>query len=264
MKTCEGRVAIVTGASRGIGVAIAERLGAEGASVAVAARTLDPHPRLPGTLRETVAAIEKRGGRALAIQADMTDAAARERLVRETEAELGPVDILVHNAAAAFYMPFESYSEKRYRVAFEVNMRAAFELAQLVLPGMRERKRGWILNISSATSKLPSGPPFEPWQKRGGDLLYATTKAALNRFTAGLAAEVYDDGVAVNSLAPVAAVMTPGAEAQGVIPEGTPFEPVEVMAEAALVLCTCDPAQLTGRIAYSGPLLEELGRKRRA
>ena len=262
MGLCEGRVAIVTGASRGIGVAIAERLAAEGASVAVAARTLEPHPRLPGTLRETIAAIEKRGGRALAVQTDLLDAASRARLVQETEAELGPIDILVNNAAAAFYMPFERYSEKRFRVAFEVNLRAPFELAQLVLPGMRERKRGWILNISSATSKLPQGPPFEAWQKQGGDLLYATTKAALNRFTAGLAAEVCDEGIAVNSLAPVAAVMTPGAEAQGVIPEGTPFEPVEVMAEAALVLCSCDPQQLNGRIAYSGPLLEELGRRR--
>ncbi len=159
-------------------------------------------------------------------------------------------------------MPFDRYSEKRFRVAFEVNLRAPFELAQLVLPGMRQRKRGWILNISSATSKLPQGPPYAAWQKQGGDLLYATTKAALNRFTAGLAAEVCDEGIAVNSLAPVAAVLTPGAEAQGVIPEGTPFEPVEVMAEAALVLCSCDPQQLNGRIAYSGPLLEELGRTR--
>ncbi len=262
MGLCEGRVAIVTGASRGIGTAIAERLALEGAAVAVAARTLDAHPRLPGTLRETVAAIEKRGGRALAIQADLLDSAARARLVDQTEAELGPIDILVNNAAAAFYMPFEGYTEKRFHVAFEVNLRAPFELAQLVLPGMRQRKRGWILNISSATSKLPSGPPSDPWQKQGGDLLYATTKAALNRFTAGLAAEVCDEGIAVNSLAPVAAVLTPGAEAQNVIPEGTPFEPVEVMAEAALILCSCDPQQLNGRIAYSGPLLEELGRRR--
>ncbi len=162
MGLCEGRVAIVTGASRGIGVAIAERLAAEGASVAVAARTLEPHPRLPGTLRETVAAIEKQGGRALAVQADLLDAASRARLVQETEAELGPIDILVNNAAAAFYMPFERYSEKRFRVAFEVNLRAPFELAQLVLPGMRQRKCGWILNISSATSRLPQGPPYDP------------------------------------------------------------------------------------------------------
>ena len=259
MGRCEGRVAIVTGASRGIGVAIAERLAAEGASVAVAARSLEAHPRLPGTLRETVERIEKQGGRALAIQADLLDAASRTGLVQETEAKLGPIDILVNNAAAAFYKPFEQISDKRFRVAFEVNMRAPFELAQLVLPGMRQRRRGWILNISSATSQHPVGPPYAAWATQSGDLLYASTKAALDRFTTGLAAELYAENIAVNSLSPVAAVMTPGATAHAVVPEGTFVEPVEVIAEAALVLCSCEPKQLTGRIAYSGPLLEELG-----
>jgi len=259
MGACDGKVAIVTGASRGIGAAIARRLAGEGAAVAVAARSLDAHPHLPGTLTETVASIEEGGGAAIAVQADMLDSAGRSRLVRETESRLGPVDILVNNAAASFYMPFEKFGEKRVHVAFEVNVHAPFALAQLVAPGMRERRSGWIVNVSSATAELAEGPPYQEWEARGGDLVYGMTKAALNRFTVGLAAELHDNGVAVNSLAPVAAVLTPGVAALGVVPDESFLEPIELIVEAALVLCTCDPRETTGRIAYSRPLLDELG-----
>jgi len=258
----EGLVALVTGASRGIGAAIAQRLGAEGAAVVCVARTADLHPRLPGSLRDTVYAIQAGGGRAVPVAVDLSDPPARAGAVLEAEAAFGPIDILVNDAAAAFYMPFERFSERRFAVAFEVNVRAPFDLAQRVLPGMRARRRGWILNVSSATAKLPSGPPFDPFDARGGALLYGMTKAALDRMSAGLAAEVYADGIAVNSLSPVAVVRTPGVEALGMLPEGRPdlVEPVEVFVEAAIALCTGDPKVLTGRVAYSRPLLAELGR----
>jgi NAD(P)-dependent dehydrogenase (short-subunit alcohol dehydrogenase family) len=260
--SCAGRVALVTGGSRGIGAGIATRLAAEGAAVAVTARTLERHPRLPGSLTETVAGISAAGGTAIAIAADLSEPSSRPGIVAEVERRLGPVDILVNNAAAAYYMPVERVSEKRYRIAFELNVRAPFELMQLVLPGMRARRRGWILNVSSATAEPPAGPPFHPFHRLGGAVLYGSTKAALDRMSAGVAAEVYDDGVAVNSLAPVAAVRTPGVEALGMLPEDRPelIEPMEVMVEAALALVTGDPASFTGRIAYSRPLLEELGR----
>jgi len=260
--SCAGRVALVTGGSRGIGAAIAVRLAAEGAAVAVTARTLDRHPRLPGSLAETVAAITAAGGTAIAIAADLSEPASRPAVVAEVEHRLGPVDVLVNNAAAAYYMPVERVTEKRYRIAFELNVRAPFELMQLVLPGMRARRRGWIVNISSATAEPPQGPPFAAFHRHGGAVLYGGTKAALERMSAGVAAEVYDDGVAVNALAPVAAVRTPGVEALGMLPEDRPdlIEPMEVMVEAALALATGDPARLTGRIAYSRPLLAELGR----
>jgi citronellol/citronellal dehydrogenase len=262
----EGRVALVTGASRGIGAAIAERFAAEGAHVALAARSLDTHPdHLPGTLAEVAARLRGRGVRVTAIGADLSDPAERPRIVRAAEAALGPIDILVNNAAAAFYIPFERISEKRLRIAWELNVRGPFELCQLVAPGMRARRRGWILNVSSATAAHPHGPPYPDFYRFGGATVYGLTKAALDRMTTGLAAELFGDGIAVNALAPVAAVLTPGVEALGMVPRDVPdlIEPVELMAEAAVALASGDPATLTGRVVYTRPFLDEIGREPR-
>jgi NAD(P)-dependent dehydrogenase (short-subunit alcohol dehydrogenase family) len=185
-------------------------------------------------------------------------------VVPEVEAGLGPVDILVNNAAAAFYLPTAEIPLKRRRLMFELNVEVPIDLAQAVLPGMRARRRGWIVNISSATSKHLKGPPFDPGLKlQTTSTMYGASKAALERFTSGLAAEVYGDGIAVNSLAPVAAVRTPGAEVWvGDLMNEHPeiVEPMDVFVDATLALCTCDPATLTGRICYSRPLLDELDR----
>ena len=268
MGELDGRVALVTGASRGIGAAIAQRLASEGAAVAVTARTLDEPTTLPGTLAETVAAIEAVGAKGMAIAANLAESDDRARVVPEVETTLGPVDVLVNNAAAAFYLPTVDFPLKRRRLLFEVNVHAPIDLAQAVLPGMLTRRRGWIVNLSSATSRAQQGPQFDPGLALGATTTgYGASKAALERFTTGLAAEIQADGVAVNSLAPVAAVRTPGAEAHiGEVLDARPeiVEPVELIAEAALVLATCDPATLTGRITYSRPLLEELGRRARA
>jgi citronellol/citronellal dehydrogenase len=274
MRECDGRVALVTGASRGIGAAIAMRLAEEGAAVAVTARTLETHPTLfgtldasptlPGTLNDVVASIKAHGTKAVAIRADLTDDDARARVVPAVEATLGPVDILVNNAAAAFYAPTADLNLRRRRLLFELNVHALVDLAQQVIPSMRAQRRGWIVNISSATSRHPKGPPFDPGIKLGAtSTMYGATKAALERITTGLAAEVYDDGIAVNSVAPVAAVRTPGAEAHlGRLLDDRPeiVEPIDLIVEAALVLATCDPATVTGRVVYSRPFLRELGR----
>lgn len=263
MGLCDGKVALVTGASRGIGADTAFRLAAEGAAVAVTARTADAHPTLDGSLRETVARIEGAGGRAVAVVADLADGDDRARIVPEVEAALGPVDILVNNAAAAFYLPTPDISLKRRRVMYELNVHAPIDLAQGVIPGMRARGAGWIVNVSSVTSRHPEGPPFPGGQSVGATAAtYGSSKAALERYTTGLASELYGDGIAVNAVAPVAAVRTPGADAlvaDLMARNPALVEPMEVMVEAIVALCTGDPAVLTGRIVLSGPLLEELG-----
>src|SRR5262245_18872036 len=145
-----GRVALVTGASRGIGVALARRRAAEGAAVALIARTLhaDANARLPGSLAVTVQAIESDGGRAVPIVANLADPTDRARIVPAVEAALGPVDILVHNAAAAIYAPITEMPLGRRQTVFEVNVHAAVDLAQAVLPGMRAARRGSIITLS--------------------------------------------------------------------------------------------------------------------
>ena len=266
-RALDGRVALVTGASRGIGVGIARRFAAEAAAVAITARTVDADPdaRFAGSLTETVAEIEANGGRAIAIAANLADETERARVVPEVERQLGPVDVLVNNAAAAMYQTNAEIPLKRRRLTFEINLHAPIDLIQAVLPGMRERNEGWILNISSATSKHPKGPPFDPGFKVGfTTTTYGASKAALERFTAGIAAEVYGDGIAVNTLAPVAAVRTPGADSLvGDVMDANPdiVESLELFVEAALALVTCDPTTMTGQVCYSRPLLEELGRQ---
>jgi NAD(P)-dependent dehydrogenase (short-subunit alcohol dehydrogenase family) len=263
MGELEGKVAIVTGASRGIGAAIAQRFAAEGAAVAVTARTAEPGvSHLDGSLRQTVDTIEAAGGRAIAITADLADLAFDAAdLVATAEAALGPVDILVNNAAACFYLPWDTVSARRYDVMFRVNVDAPWRLSTAVLAGMRDRGRGWIVNISSMVTEMPVGPPFTPFHAEHGATLYGASKAALERMSAGLAAEVYRHGIAVNVVSPVAAVATPGVLALGLMPgDNTHVEPVEQMAEAALALAVADATTITGRVGTSEEFLRDLDR----
>jgi NAD(P)-dependent dehydrogenase (short-subunit alcohol dehydrogenase family) len=255
----EGRVALVTGASRGIGEGIARRFAAEGAAVAVSARTVEEgdHP-LPGSVATTVAAITEAGGVAIAVAADLASADDRRRLIETVTADLGPVDVLVNNAAITYFAPVAEFRESRYDLMFEVQVRAPFQLAQAVLPGMVERGEGWILNISSAAGRHPEGPPYR--RGLGGGTVYGMCKAALERFTTGLAAEVHGAGVAVNVLSPSGLVGTPGVEHHG-LTRGVPREFIETTDEfagAALWLCCGPPSERTGRIDYSRPLQDEI------
>jgi citronellol/citronellal dehydrogenase len=251
----DGQVALVTGASRGLGAAIAARLAMEGATVAVTARTLDPDPRYAGTLQDTVEAIEKAGGRARAFQSDLSKSEQRQALVARVTQELGPIDILVNNAAVTFFYPLQDFPLKRLDLMLEVQVRAPFELTQLVLPSMYERGRGAVLNISSRAAEHPDGPPYDPVFAKGFTA-YGACKAALERLTTAIAAEAHGHGVRANTLAPLANVATPGAGAHDLVAEFELEDP-SVMAEAALALVE---GHLTGRIALSQTLLDELGR----
>lgn len=255
-RACEGRVAVVTGSSRGIGAAIAKRLAEEGARVALSARTLDPDPRYEGSLTETAEIVRAKGGEVATIQCDISKAEHRARLIAETEARLGPVDILVNNAAVTFMYPFLEFPPKRLDLMIEVQLRAPFELAQAVVPSMKERGAGWILNVTSRAAAHPMGPPYDAIHD-SGFTVYGMVKAGLDRFSTALSAELYRDNIAVNALAPWDNVATPGASHHDLV-DGFALEDPEWMAEAALVLCSSPPRQLTGRVAYSQPLLTEL------
>jgi citronellol/citronellal dehydrogenase len=160
MGALEGRVALVTGASRGIGAAIAQRFAAEGAQVAVTARTVDPtDQRLPGTIGETVDLITTAGGRAAAFRADLARPEERTRLVEEVGSAFGRIDVLVNNAAVTYFTPVREFTARRFALMFEVQVTAPTHLAQLVVPGMVERGGGWILNVSSGAARHPGLPP---------------------------------------------------------------------------------------------------------
>lgn len=255
MGKMDGLTVLVTGASRGIGQEIARRFAADGAHVFVTARTVEEGDHVfSGSITTTVNEIREAGGSAQAIAADLGKADDRTRLVAST----GPVDVLVNNAAITYFEPAAGFRESHYRLMFEVQVRAPFELAQAYLPTMKQRRRGWILNISSIAATHPPGPPYEAPL---GGTVYGMCKAALERFTTGLASEVWNDGIAVNALSPSGLVVTPGVRHhkldQRVPLEG--HEPVSYMAEAASALCSGDPKVLTGRVTYARQILEELG-----
>jgi NAD(P)-dependent dehydrogenase (short-subunit alcohol dehydrogenase family) len=255
----DGKVALVTGASRGIGARIAAHFAAQGARVAVTARTVDTtDQRLPGTIGDTVDGIVAAGGAAAAFQADLSRPEERERLVTDVVAAFDRVDVLVNNAAVTYFTPVREFGARRFALMFEVQVTASVHLAQLVAPGMVERGSGWILNISSGAARHPNFPPTQR-AARGGTV-YGMCKAAIERFSTGLAAELYADGVAVNALSPTKVVPTPGTLFHHLTTQDDPnAEPPDVMAAAALALCHAPATELTGRVAYSQSLLTELG-----
>jgi citronellol/citronellal dehydrogenase len=254
-----GRRALVTGASRGIGAATAQRLAAEGADVAITARTLEHHPTLAGSLRETATQLSVYGGRVVPIVADLTNAEERATIVAKAVAGLGgSIDILVNNAAAAIYQPLLDFPLSRRRLMFEINVHAPLDLAQAVLPAMLEVGEGWIVNVSSATAS-PWEQPFRLGFLGSSTGAYGASKAALNRLTNALAAEIAGSGVRVNTIGPRAAVMSEGAKVLINAPlSEDQLESMEEMVEAVTALCRCPPER-TGRNHVSLDLLDELG-----
>ena len=253
----DGRIALVTGGSRGLGKAIAQRLAAEGATVAITARTMDPDPKYVGSLSETCKEIENAGGRVLAIQADLSQQGDRERMFGEVVTQIGPPDVLVNNAAVTFLRPLDAFPERRARLMMEMHVMAPLHLTQMALPDMREHERGWVLNLTSVAGDLIAGPPFSDFDRTAGFGLYGTCKAALNRLTVSLAAELYDDGIAVNAAAPTNPVATPGAGTLDLAKTET--EDIALITQTAFLLCKGDPRVLTVLIVETQSFLREVG-----
>ncbi|MEO9256551.1 MAG: SDR family NAD(P)-dependent oxidoreductase [Tepidiformaceae bacterium] len=261
MGKLDGKVVIVTGASRGIGKSIAEVFAAEGGKVICAARTLHEgeHP-LEGSLEHTVAGIKAAGGEATAVAVDISEYEECAKLIEETHKIYGPVDVLVNNAALTYFIPIATYPVNRWHRSMAVNVHAPFYLSQLVLGDMIPRKAGSIVNISSGAAIGPGRGPYPEQAGRGGTL-YGAEKAALERFTQGLASEVYADGVSVTCVSPSQVVPTPGTVFHHLVtgmddPRG---EPPELMAKAALLLATEPLDKVSGRVTYSQQILKEFG-----
>ena len=248
MQSLNGKTELVTGASRGIGRAIAQRLATAGATVIVAARSLNHAAGTPGTLAETVDLIERAGGKALPIAVDLEDADQRQSLVARAADLAGGLDILVNNAGIARYSRIESMSAEVFEQTLNHYQRVPFVLSQAAIPLMKARGAGWIVNVGSVTAQLPLRP-FDIFATQGGATVYAAVKAYLNRFTVGLAAELLEDNIAVNMVAPSTAIRTPGAAMY--IPEDYPVEPVEYLAETALALCRLPARERTGLLTHS-------------
>jgi citronellol/citronellal dehydrogenase len=275
-RALEGHVALITGASRGIGQGIAVRFAAEGAKVVAAARPeATRNKALPGSLGETLSLIEDAGGEAISGQLDLEELDFdKGQLFRDAERAFGaPVDILVNNAAATRefgadgLVPFAEMPREFFYRTISVNIWGAWDLAKHAVPGMRRRGSGWILSLSSIQASprpRPDGIP-DSMHLLGGGCLYGGSKAFLDRMTTGAAQELYRDNIAVNTLTPTSHIETPlSANTHGttiVDPfNGTATEPIETFAEAALALCCGDPRELTSRIVKSLPLLAELDR----
>jgi NAD(P)-dependent dehydrogenase (short-subunit alcohol dehydrogenase family) len=238
-----GKVAIVTGSSRGIGKAIAIGFAAEGASVVVAARTEAESEKKSGTIYQTADAIRARGGKALPLTCDVTSEESINNMVENTISKFGRVDILVNNAGAAFYYPVTETPLKRWELVLRVNLTGAFLCSKAVLPQMIEQKGGSIINISSLASDerdegtVPTG------------IAYGVSKAGLDRLTWGLATEVGRYNIAVNALKPHTVVDTDGMRFWQPDADHSRWQSPDMMVRTAVFLACQDGRGVTGTVA---------------
>ena len=216
---------------------------------------------LSGSLANTVKQIKDAGGQAIAVAVDVSNEADCEKLVKAAQDAYGTVDILVNDAALTYYKNIIDYNVKNWVRAFAVNVHGPFMMSKLVLPGMIQLKRGAIVNISSGSAIGPGRAPFKDARPINGGTMYGSTKAALERFTQGLAQEVHEHHIAVTALSPSQVVATPGTIyhkiASGM--DDPRAEPPSYMARAALLLASEPADKVNGRVTYSQQILGEYG-----
>ena len=263
MGKLDGKSIIVTGASRGIGAEIARLFAAEDGRVICAARTLrEGDHQFEGSLESTVKTIREAGGEATAVAVNISEPEDCQKLVQAARDAYGPVDVLVNNAALTYFVPVKDYPLNRWMRSWAVNFHAPFILSQLVLDEMIARHSGSIVNISSGAAIGPGRGPYgnDPrWL--GGGTCYGAEKAALERFTQGLAAEVYQYGVSVSCVSPSQVVPTPGTVHHRLVrglddPQG---EHPQLMSKAALLLASEPAEKVSGLVTYSQVILKEYG-----
>lgn len=244
------RTILITGASRGIGAAIAERCAQDGANIVIVAKTAEPHPKLPGTIYETAQLVEKAGGQALPLRVDVRNEEQLAGAIKKTVETFGGLDILINNASAIYPLPVMQTPLKKYDLMMECNARATFLCAQLCHPYLSKSSHAHILNLSPPISLDPK------WFI--GHTAYTLSKYGMSLCTIGLAAEFAKDGIAVNSLWPKTTIATSAIE--------TFFPPAykhsrkpSIVADAAYRIITKDPLSATGQFFLDETLLKAEG-----
>ena len=243
----QGKVAIVTGASRGIGKAIALAMAREGADVVVAARTEVETGHLPGTIYQTAEQVSHQGRRALAIRMDITDDQQVAEMVRRTMGEFGRIDILVNNAGIGGSDTVLDTSVKRWDLIMAVNLRGTFICTKMVLPHMIAQGSGHIINLSSILATTVKG-----------SVVYGVTKAAIIRFTQGLVEEVKGYNIAVNALCP-SYTDTEGLRSLSLSLEQGKLQRPEMWGRYAVLIVSQEPLNFTGNVLASEDLRQEFG-----
>ncbi|CAB4554547.1 MAG: SDR family NAD(P)-dependent oxidoreductase [Actinobacteria bacterium] len=247
-----GKKIFITGASRGIGLAIAKRAAQDGAMVAIAAKTTEPHPKLPGTIFSAAEEIEAAGGKALPIQCDLRDETQIEAAVAQAVAEFGGLDILINNASAINLTPTLQTPAKRFDLMFSVNVRATFLTSQAAIPALKESaKAGRNPHI------LMMSPPLSmksKWFKN--HLAYTMAKYGMSMCVLGLADELKRDGIHVNALWPRTAIDTAALQMIPGIDTAACRTP-EILADAAHVILT--GTEQTGEFLVDDEVLASIG-----
>ena len=260
MGTLDGRVAIVTGASRGIGEDVAVALAAEGAKVAIAARTEEVRDkRLPGTIHTVAEGIRAEGGEALAVRMDVRDPESIAAGVDRVVEEWGRADILVNNAAILVPGTIETVQPRHLDLIWQIDLRGPLLLMRACVPHMRTAGGGHIINVSSRAGVFPGPGPYPETRSGGG--FYALVKAGLERYSQSLAMELQDDGIAVNVLSPLGRIRTPGNIWAENDPENPTleFERAPHMAKGTVWICEQPPGEFTGHILFDEDLCAEKG-----
>ena len=246
--TLSGRVAIVTGSSRGIGKAIAVALAREGADIVVAARTETARENLPGTIHETANEIQNLGRRCLALKTDVSKEEDVDMMVRRTMSELKRVDILVNNAGISAPGSLVEISAKRWDLVLAVNLRGTSLCTKAILPYMIEQKRGSIINLSSVLGTRVISE----------SIAYGCSKAAIERFTLGLAKELWQHNIAVNALVPSHTV-TEGWMFLNPQVDTSSWQSVSMWGKYAALVAAEDAKTLTGQLLTEEELRTRFG-----
>lgn len=244
----KGRTAIITGASRGVGRAVALKLAQEGANIVIAAKTTEPNPQLPGTIHSVAAEVEALGVRALPVKVNVREEAEVEAMVAQTMGAFGRIDILVNNAGALWWYPVLETPVKRFDLVMDVNVRASFLCSQAVLPSMIQQRWGHIINMS---------PPID-LSVLPGKVGYMISKFGMTMLAFGLAEEMREHNIAVNALWPVTLIESYATINFG-MGEPSMWRKADILADATFAIISREPPSLTGQALMDEDILRESG-----